>query len=540
MISDPHQDTAGPQLAKGSQGRTQVATLLTSVFIIAICGILYELLISTMSSYFQGSSILHFSLVIGLFLSFMGVGSYLSRYLKEDLLTWFVRFEIWLSLIGGTSAVILYFAFSLTPYYYGVAFLLIGLLGSLIGIEIPILTRIVRQYENLRDAMAKVLSFDYLGALIASVAFPLILLPTLGVMRTAFIIGLLNLAVAAMNAWFFRKILPTHKRLLTICGIVGVLLAAGFGYSFSLNRFFDQFLYQDQILYSKQTPYQHLVMTRWNDDVRLFIDGNLQFSSIDEYRYHEPLVHIPMLLAQHHAKVLILGGGDGLAAQAVMKHEGVKEITLVDLDPDMTQLAKTHPVLSRLNGNSLNDPRVKTINQDAYKFIEEGSDLYDVILIDLPDPNNTGLGKLYTTAFYQMLQRRVSTGGMIISQSTSPYYAPEAFWCIHRTMEEAFDQVQAMNVYVPTFGQWGFNLAFQNQRWGQVESDSGRVDLLSHEIIHQLKVTPWADSLRYLTPEVVPALFSFDPDIAEREVEVNHLDNQSLVGYYESSWDRWR
>lgn len=528
------------QPAPGAQGRTQVATLLTSVFIIAICGILYELLISTMSSYFQGSSILHFSLVIGLFLSFMGVGSYLSRFLRDDLLTWFVLFEIWLSLIGGSSAVLLYFAFSLTPYYYGVAFLLIACLGTLIGIEIPILTRIVRRYENLRDAMAKVLSFDYLGALIASVAFPLILLPSLGVMRTAFIIGLLNLSVAAMNAWFFRKMLPTYRRLLAWSLGIGLLLGAGFAYSFTLSRFFDQFLYQDQILFSRQSAYQHLVITRWNEDVRLFIDGNLQFSSVDEYRYHEPLVHLPMLLAQRREKVLILGGGDGLAAREVLRHDGVEAITLVDLDPAMTQLGLTHPVLTQLNDSAMHDPRVEVVNEDAYKFIEQSSTFYDVVIIDLPDPNNPGLGKLYSTTFYQLLARRVSVGGMVITQSTSPYFAPQAFWCIHRTMEEAFAQVQAANVYVPAFGPWGFNLAYPAGRFLTPESDAARQEQIIAALTSALQARPWTDSLRYLRPEGLPALFSFDPDIAERPVKVNQLDNQALVQYYENSWDRWQ
>jgi spermidine synthase len=189
----------------------KVAVLLTSVLIIAICGILYELLISTISSYFQGSSILHFSLVIGLFLSFMGVGSYFSRYIKKDLLRWFIRFEIILGIVGGFATLLLYFAFSLTPFFYLVVFILIGILGGLIGVEIPILTRIVREYENLRDALAQVLSFDYLGALVASVLFPLVLLPSLGTMRTAFVVGLLNLTVAILNIWLFREELNATK-----------------------------------------------------------------------------------------------------------------------------------------------------------------------------------------------------------------------------------------------------------------------------------------------------------------------------------------
>lgn len=544
----PSDSTPDPYLP-----RQQVPLLLTSVFIIAICGILYELLISTISSYFQGSSVLHFSLVIGLFLSFMGVGSYLSRFIERDLLTWFIRFEIWLSIIGGASAVILYFAFSLTPYFYGVAFLLIGALGSLIGVEIPILTRIVRRRESLRDAMAKVLSFDYLGSLIASVAFPLILLPTLGTMRTAFVIGLLNLAVAALNAWTFRADLSAPRRLFALCAVVALLLTAGFGYSFQLVRFFDQFLYQDQILYTQQSAYQHLVMTRWNDDLRLFIDGNIQFSSLDEYRYHEPLVHVPMLLAQRHGQVLILGGGDGLAAREVLRHAGVDSVILVDLDPAMTRLGRTHPALVRLNDSALHDPRVRIVNQDAFQFVAESRASYDVVLIDLPDPNHPSLGKLYSQSFYRLVQRRLGAGGMVITQSTSPYFAPEAFWCIHHTLASVWPGTTLpMTVYVPSFGQWGFNLARQGpatRRAAPLSAEAGPVMPLpeasliaqaSAQLQAELMAQPWADTLRFLNPGIISTLFAFDEDMQPRPTVINRLDDQKLLQYYEESWDAWR
>ncbi|MEM9986160.1 MAG: polyamine aminopropyltransferase [Bacteroidota bacterium] len=531
-------ESSSPSQPPFQSPRQQVATLLVSVFIIAICGILYELLISTMSSYFQGSSVLHFSLVIGLFLSFMGVGSYLSRYLAKDLLRWFIRFEILLSLVGGCSALVLYFAFSLTPYYYGVAFLLIGVLGMLIGIEIPILTRIVREYENLRDAMAKVLSFDYLGALIASVAFPLILLPTLGVMRTAFVIGLLNLSVALLNIWLFRRQLKSYASLLAWSSGIGVLLIVGFIYSFQLNRFFDQFLYQDQILYSKQSSYQHLVITRWNQDLRLFIDGNLQFSSLDEYRYHEPLVHLPMSVATRNQHALILGGGDGLAAREALRYPELQSLTLVDLDPAMTRLGETHPALVSLSDSALADPRVKIVNQDAYKFIEESNVIYDVVIIDLPDPNNPGLGKLYSRAFYEMLLKRVSIGGAVITQSTSPYFAPDAFWCIHHTLDSTFEITLPVQVYVPTFGQWGFNLAlnFPNFTYDSLPWPERVVARLDARLFER----EWASQLRFLSPAMTSGMFEFDPDIAERPTEINRLDNQALVQYYEQSWDQWR
>mgnify|MGYP001076406133 CR=1 FL=1 len=248
--------------------KASVPILLVSVFIIAICGILYELLISSISSYFLGSSILHFSLTIGLFLSFMGLGAYISRFISDKrLLDRFIIIEVWLGVIGGASGALLYVSYAITENYYLIAFLLLGSIGTLVGLEIPILTRIIRGYFNLKDTLAQVLSFDYLGALIASILFPLFLLPYLGLTRTSFFIGLLNLSVALFNV-------------------------IGFFSAFTISGFFEQFLYQDDVVYTKQSPYQRLVITQWKDDTRLYINGNLQFSSIDEYRYHEALVQL--------------------------------------------------------------------------------------------------------------------------------------------------------------------------------------------------------------------------------------------------------
>jgi len=243
-----------------------------------------------------------------------------------------------------------------------------------------------------------------------------------------------------------------------------------------------------------------------------------------------------MMLAQRHQKVAILGGGDGLAAREVLRYPGVASIDLVDLDPAMTQLGLSHPVITRLNDSALHDPRVEIVNADAYKFIEQSSDFFDVVIIDLPDPNNTGLGKLYSESFYRLLQRRLSVGGVVISQSTSPYFAADAFWCIHHTMEQAFPVVLPINVYVPSFGQWGFNLAQQVP-----QRDTAFASSALQQWETQLGRQPsQGDTLRFLRPEILEGLLGFDRDIAERPTEVNQLDNQALIQYYEASWDRWR
>lgn len=522
-----------PSALKAQRQRT--AALLVSVFMIAICGILYELLISTITSYFQGSSVLHFSLVIGLFLSFMGVGSFFSRFIHDDLPVWFVRFELVLSLVGGFSAFLLYFAFSMTPYFYGVAFSLIAVLGAMIGIEIPILTRILNERDSLKDALANVLSFDYLGSLIASVAFPLLLLPVLGTMRTAFAIGFINLAVATVNTWLFREELRRrYYRFLAFEVLLGVALALGFAFSLQINTFYENFLYRDEVIVSEQSKYQKIVVTRWNKDIRLFINGNLQFSTKDEFRYHEPLVHIPMLASPRHDEVLILGGGDGLAAQEILRYDGVQHIDLVDLDPAITDLAREHPVFRRLNGDAMNDPRVTIHNVDAFNYVQEAAKTYNVIIIDLPDPSNESLGKLYSKEFYGLVQRILAADGVMVTQSTSPYFAVDAFWCIHNTVGAVFPTVFPYRAYVPTFGEWGFNMALgEGYRFTDGPTATAA---LTQQLAERLAASPL--TFRYLHPDLVPGLFVFPLDASHRDTPINQLQNQRLIQLYEKNWDQ--
>lgn len=502
--------------------------LLVSVFIIATCGILYELLVSSISTYFLGSSILQFSLTIGFFMSFMGVGSYFSKYIHTRLLDHFVTIEILLGLLGGFSAFILYFSYSLTENYHLVAFSVISVLGTLIGLEIPLVTRIVRSYASLKDTVAQVLSFDYIGALLASVIFPLLLLPYLGTMRTSFLVGILNLSVAAFNSQVFLKQLTRGLWQRNVSVALILLLAVGFLYSFRIVSFFEQFVYQDEILLTRQSAYQRIVLTKWHQDYRLYLNGHLQFSSADEYRYHEPLVHVPMALARNHEKVLVLGGGDGLAVRELLTYPNVKQIDLVDLDPVMTNLGKQHPLFRQLNKNSMTHPKVRIFNQDAFKFIEKATEIYSVVIIDLPDPSDTGLGKLYSREFYQILKKRLAVDGIIVTQATSPYFAPQAFWCIAHTLQDVFPQTKPYTAYVPSFGQWGFVLASHEQNAYMGENS-----------IPQIQKTLVLRPMRFLKPSVVPGLFLFDPDMAERPTPVNTLDTQVLMQFYEKSLQNW-
>lgn len=494
--------------------------LLASVFIVATCTIFYELLIGSISSYFLGSSILHFSLTIGLFLFFMGVGSFLSKFITERLLPAFITIEIAIGLFGGLSAAILYAAFSLTNYFYLAGFLLIASISIGAGLEIPLITRMIRRYGTLSSALANALAFDYIGGLIASILFPLVLLPYLGLMKTAFVVGMLNLSVAAVNAHYFRHELKRYSRYIAISLLGIALLGAGLFQSLSISSFFEQFLYQDQILYSAQTPYQRIIITRFKNDIRLFLNGDLQFSSIDEYRYHEALVHPALSMTRTRERVLILGGGDGLALREILKYPDVKEVTMVDIDKQMTDLGREHPLLVELNGNSMSDERLRIINADAGKYLEETTDIYSVIIIDLPDPNDLALGKLYSQEFYGLVSRHLDADGVMVAQSTSPYFSRKAYWSINETLGEVFDAVVPYTVHVPTFGQWGMNMAANRP-----------LELSQMEV---------PVPVRYLDADVIPTLFVFDADTSRVEVDANKLDNQVLVQYYEESVRDWR
>jgi spermidine synthase len=500
--------------------RREVAVFVVSILIISGCSIIYELLISSISAYLLGSSILHFSVTIGLFMFFLGVGALISKYITEDLLDRFIEIEIAIGVAGGISTLLLFWSFTATEYYYFVTFGVTALISTLVGIEIPLVTRLVKEHQSIREAIAHILAFDYLGALIASLLFPLVLLPYLGTMRTAVVTGLVNLSVAVVNiAEFHPKMRRGVVRPLALTVLSGALLIALFIYSSRITSLLEHQLYQDEILYAEQTPFQRVVVTRFKDDLRLFLNGALQFSSVDEYRYHEPLTHIPLAFSEGRESILVIGGGDGLVAREVLKYADVKRVVLVDIDRTVVDLAKTSPHFLQVNHGALNDPRVEIVTQDAYRFMEERSDVFSAIIIDLPDPNDLALGRLYSREFYTLVKRRLSPQGVVVTQAGSPYLARRAYWCIAHTLASVFPHTTPYTAYVPSFGQWGFVAA-------------------SHRPLPLETFEP-PIPVKYLTSDVARTLGMFDPDMSEVPTEVNRLENQVLVQYYEASWDEW-
>ncbi len=448
-------------ITETSPDRKQIAILFISILIVALCGIAYELIIGTISSYLLGNSVYQFSLTIGLFMFAMGIGSYLSKMIVRDLIFSFVVVELLLSAVGGISSLVLFMAFPyITALYLTIMYSLIITIGILVGLEIPILTRILSRKEELKDSIANVLSLDYLGALLGSILFPLFLLPQLGLIRSSFAIGLINSATALVNIYYFRAhfkrpVLVGSISFLSLC--VLVILTC---YGTALTNFAEGKLYFDQVMYKKQTPYQRIVYTEslYSGENRLYIDGHIQFCDRDEYRYHEALVHPVMTPPGNRENVLILGGGDGLAAREVLKYSDVKQIHLVDIDPEITKFCSEFPEIKALNEGSLTNSKLTVFNTDAFSFLNQNGLLYDRIIIDLPDPHNEALNKLYSKEFYKIVSMRMNSGGFMVTQSSSPYYTRKSYWCIEKTLQTAAFSTYSYQITVPSFGVWGFHL----------------------------------------------------------------------------------
>jgi spermidine synthase len=496
-------------------------TLLVSVFVVAACGLVYELAAGALASYLLGDSVLQFSTIIGAYLFAMGIGSYLSRFITQRLASHFLRIELLVGIIGGfmPAALFVLHAYAPSPFRL-VLYGLVLVVGSLVGLEIPLVMRLLKKQYALKDLVSQVLTFDYLGALAVSVAFPLVFVPHMGLIRTGLFFGLLNALVAVWALWIFRYQLERLAwHVAAAIGTITVLLWA-FVFADQITSWGEDKFYAERIVHSASSLYQRIVVTQHRGDTKLFLNGNLQFNSRDEYRYHEALVHPAMSAHGAARKVAVLGGGDGLAIREVLKHPSVESITLVELDPHITRLFAEQPNLRALNGDALNHSKVKIINTDAFKWLEQSSDSFDVIVVDFPDPSNYSLGKLYSSAFYTLLDQRLAASGYAVIQTTSPLIARKSFWTVAATIESVGLQTAPYHAHVPSFGEWGFIIA-------------GRRSFTLSKAQTQLPA-----NLRFLNANTLPLLFNFPPDMARVETSVNRLNNQTLVHTFEQEWGR--
>jgi spermidine synthase len=489
--------------------------LFISVFLIAACGLIYELVAGALASYLLGDSVTQFSTIIGSYLFAMGLGSALSRFINRGLVFRFVWIELLVGLVGGFSSSLLFLAFAYTQGFRLILYLVVVAIGILVGLEIPLLIRILKDRFQLRDVVAHVLTVDYLGALAASLLFPIVLVPEIGLVRSALLFGLVNAAVALWSTFLFADQLAVRAGLRVACVVVLAALGAGMFGAKRIVSVADDNLYADEVIFAKDTRYQRIVLTEWKDDLRLFLNSHLQFSSRDEYRYHEALVHPGLASLPQARRVLVLGGGDGLAVREILKYPQIASVTLVDLDPEMTRLFSTNPMLTRLNQDSFNSPKVHVINADAFPWLDQHDDLFDFVVVDFPDPNNYSLGKLYTTAFYRLLAKHLTAEGLATIQSTSPLFARESYWCIAESLKQAGLRTYPYHVYVPAFGEWGFVLAGLGPYRQPAQLPSG---------------------LRFLSLRNLPEMFEFPNDMLPVPVQANRLNDQILVRYYERDW----
>jgi spermidine synthase len=503
--------------------------LLAAVFVIAACGLVYELAAGALASYLLGDSVLQFSTVIGVYLFAMGLGSWASRLIERQLVAQFLRIELLLALVGGLMPAALFVAHGSLPGGGDGAFrvLLYGLvmlIGALVGLEIPLVMRILKRHFSeryaLKELVSQVLTFDYLGALVVAVAFPLLLVPHLGLLRTGMFFGLLNALVAAWTLWLFRAELRRWRwQAAGTLATIAVLASAMFGAE-RLTGWAEDRFYGDQVIVREASPFQRIVVTHGPAGTRLFLNGNLQFHTRDEYRYHEALVH-PALLAHGAPKrVLVLGGGDGMAVREVLRHASVEQVTLVELDPAMTRLFKDKPLLAALNDQALASSKLRIVHADAFAWLEQQREVFDAIVVDFPDPSNFSLGKLYSTSFYRLLDQALAADGFAVVQSTSPLVARRSFWTVVATLEAVGLATTPYHAHVPSFGEWGFVIA-------------------SRRPVRTQGLAP-PMGLRFLTREGLPALFHFPPDMARSSEAPNRLSDQRLVHLFEQEWGRAR
>ena len=501
-----------------------------ALFATGLSGIVAEYILSTLATYLLGNSVFQFTMIVSIMLFSMGLGSRFSKHFEQNLLQKFIFIEFALSILVSCVSLLGYLA-SIYYIFTGVIiYMLSVVIGLLIGMEIPLVIRINDSFESLRVNVSTMMENDYYGSLLGGVFFAFIGLPYLGLTYTPFILGSINFAVALLLLVILKNDIAgkLRARVAMLAIVVTLIIAGGALFAKPIIHFAEQRRYEDKIIYEEQSAYQRIVITQSKEDYWLFINNSQQLSTLDEHLYHDPLVHPIMRLSKNPRNVLIMGGGDGCAARDVLLYPQVKSITVVDLDPAMTRLASTHPILTELNQNAFADPKVTVVNQDGFTFLEQKASYYDVIIVDLPDPKSVDLGRLYSKEFYQLCQKHLRPQGLLITQAGSPYYATRAFRCIEKTMAKAGFGVAPLHNQVITLGEWGWILGAQH-----LERDS---------LVQSLRKLTFEDiPTRWMNNEAMLRITSFGKDIETfdtTKLQVNTLNNPVLYRYYKNGlWE---
>jgi spermidine synthase len=496
---------------------------LAIVLVIATTGLAYELTLGALASYYLGDTVTVFSLVVGAYLSALGLGAYLSRFVGDRLGVVFVDVQLSVAVVGGLSVPAAMLCYAYTAFFPIFMLALVVGLGTLVGIELPLLLRLLEERLSFKELVARALGVDYVGALLGSLGFSLLLLPGLGLVRTSLLLGVMDAVSAFASCHVLTKSdsslgASLGKRRIGAVVLVLILLVL-FGFGARLTDAADAASFRGRVLHAESSRFQRVVLTQVGEHVELYLNGHLQFSSLDERRYHELLVHPVMAAAQRPRRVFIGGGGDGLGLREVLRYSEVEHVRLVDLDRKVTDLARRHPILAKLNQGALDSPRVSVENRDAFQALHEDTARYDVIILDFPDPASYAVGKLFSLELYRDVARCLAPGGALVVQATSPLFARGAYWSVVETLRAAGLEPLPYHGFVPSFGEWGFVLA-------------------AHEPppVPRLRAP---EPLTFLTPELLAQSFAFPADMARVEAPINRLDNQALVSRYVEEWSRW-
>ena len=504
--------------------------LRIAIFATGLSGIVAEYILSTLATYFLGDSVLQWTMIMSIMMFSMGLGSRISRSLKTNLLEKFIFIEFALSFLVCFSSLAAY-TISAWSSLTGVAIYGLSILiGLMIGMEIPLVIRLNTEFQVLRVNISSVLENDYYGSLAGGIFFAFVGLPYLGLTYTPIVLGLVNFSVAlGLLIILWNKIeLRIRIRIASVAAVLSVVLISAFFIAQPIIRFGEQKKYKDKVVYTEQSKYQKIVITQWKNDYWLFINGNQQLSSFDEEMYHEPLVHPALSLTKTPHNILILGGGDGCAVREILKYPNVQQITLVDLDPAMTNLGKNNEIITKINENAFNNDKVSVINTDGYNYIENTKDMFDVIIIDLPDPKTIELSRLYSYEFYSKCHKHLRKYGIIVTQAGSPYFAPKAFSCINKTIQKAGFTTIPMHNQVVTLGEWGWIFGAKNISSKNLKTELQNLEFKSIE-------TKW------INHEAMSLITSFGKDFFKKdssEIEVNEIHNPVLYKYYlHGTWD---
>lgn len=446
------------------------ALVLAAVFVCAACGLVYELELVALASYLVGDSVTQASVVLSVMVFAMGCGSLLAKRLRSRAAAGFAAIEAALALVGGLSVMALYACFA----WYGQARLaMVGCayaIGLLIGAEVPLLMTLVQRIrrQDAGGAVADLFAADYVGALVGGLAFPFLLLPQFGQLTGALATGVVNaVAGGATVLWLFRGDLSLRARAWLLVANVCVLavLAGAAAAAGPFERAARHAVYGGQVRVVEQSRVQEIVLTSGGSDgLRLFLDGRLRVCGADAARYQRALVD-PAMRSGPHGRVLVLGGGDGLALGEVLRFPGVRTVTVVDPDPALLRLARADPGLSALNGRAFADRRVRTAVADLFDWLRtRARPPYDVIAADLPGPGVSASVKLYSEEFYGLAARALAPGGRLALPAGRTAHS---LWTVDATLAAVGLHPRPYVSGVPgcrgtpgqPAGPWGFQLA---------------------------------------------------------------------------------